>query len=167
MNVRLGKLSTGSSTGTLRRRYRHKGLVALAAVVLGGIATPFAVAYWTSSGSGAGAASAGTLATVAIDSVTAGNGLRPNGPEVNVTVHIMNANDYAVVIDSVTAGTIHSSKSGCDGAGTGVSLDLSSLTGSLPSGPSTFTASASMDDTSVSACQGATFSAVLTLAVHK
>lgn len=166
MNVRLGKFSQGS-TAQKPRRLRRRGLVTLLAVVLGGVATPFAIAYWTSSGSGAGAASTGTLAAVTIDSVTVGNNLRPSGPDVDVIIHIVNPNNYAVIIDSAAAGTVHSNKSGCDGTTTGVTLDLSSVTGTLPSGATDFTATASMDGTSVSACQGATFSAVLTLAVHK
>lgn len=166
MNVVSGKLSIGSPALGLRR-FRRKTRAAFVVVMLGAFTAPFAIAHWSSSGTGTGAASAGTLQPVAIDTVAFGLSLRPAGPATNVTVHVSNPNDYAVVIDGVTAGTIHSDKLGCDGVNTGVSLDLAVLAGNLPPGASTFVASASMTGTSASACQGARFTSVLTLAVHK
>jgi len=166
MNVRVEDPSSDDPPRTHGGR-RRKGLVTVAAALLGAIAAPAAFAYWTSSGTGAGAAGTGTLRAVTIDSVDFITPLFPNGPAADVTVHLTNPNDYAVTIDSVTAGPLTSDRSGCDGAATGVTLDLHALTGNLPPGPAVFTASASMDATSVSSCQGATFSTVLTVTVHR
>ena len=52
---------------TMPRRFGRKGRMALAVVVLAGFASTGAYAYWTTSGSGTGSASAGTLSQVTID----------------------------------------------------------------------------------------------------
>jgi hypothetical protein len=167
MNDGSQKSSTGDGMALIGRRRLRKRLVMLAILVLGGVGAPIAYAFWSSSGTGVGAASAGTLQPVVIQTVGFGTHLRPSGPMADVTMHLSNPNDYAVVFDGVSAGTVHSNKLGCDGDDTGVAMDLSSLTGTIPSGISTFVAKATMSNASASACQGATFSAAFTLAVRK
>ena len=150
------------------RRFGRKSRIALAAVILAGWASTGAYAYWTTTGQGTGTASAGTLEQVTIDSVVIGNALRPGGPAVNVTINLTNPNSFAVDIESLTAGAVTSSAGGCSGAATGVTLDLSAVTGSIQATTTLpYIASASMSTASVSACQGATFSAPLTLLVRK
>ena len=152
-----------------RRRFRRRYLVALVALVGGVTAITGAYAYWTTTGSGTGSATSGTLQTVTIDAVTFDGGtLRPGGPATSVHIPATNSNNFAVDITSLTAGPIHSDKSGCDDADTGVTIDLSGVTGSILANTTRpFTAPASMSTASVSACQGATFSAQLTLVVRK
>ena len=161
---RPGVLKEGS-----RRPFRRRYLVAFVALGAGATAVTGAYAYWTASGSGTGSGAAGTLQTVTIDSVTFDGGtLRPGGPNTAVHIPATNSNSFAVDITSLAAGPIHSDKSGCDGADTGVTVDLSGVTGSIPPNTTTsFTAPASMSTASVSACQGATFSTQLTLVVRK
>lgn len=140
----------------------------MAAVLLAGWTCTGAYAYWTTSGGGTASASAGTLANVTIDQVVVGDTLRPGGPAVNVTVKLNNPNAFAVDITSITAGAVASDMAACAGADTGVTLDLSAVTGSIPASTmETYIASASMTTASVAACQGATFSAPLTLLVRK
>ncbi len=149
-------------------RFGRKIRIALAAVLLAGFGSTGAYAYWTTTGQGTATASAGTLEQVTINSVVIGTALRPGGPSVNVTINLTNPNGFAVDIESLTAGAVTSSAGGCSGAGTGVSLDLSGVTGSIPATTTVpYIASASMTTASVSACQGATFSAPLTLLVRK
>ena len=150
-------------------RFGRKIGIALAVVVLAGFASTSAYAYWTTTGQGTATASAGTLERVTIDDVAIGNALRPGGPAVSFTLKLKNPNPFAVDIESITAGTVASSAPGCSGASTGVTLDLSGITGSIPALATAYplVASASMTAASVSACQGATFSAPLTLLVRK
>lgn len=160
--------ATRTRTRRAARRFGRKSRIALAVVLLAGFASTGAYAYWTTTGQGTGTASAGTLEQVTIDSVVIGNALRPGGPAVNVTINLTNPNSFAVDIESLTAGAVTSSAGGCSGAATGVTLDLSAVTGSIPATTTLpYIASASMSTASVSACQGATFSAPLTLLVRK
>ena len=153
---------------TTRRRFGRKGRMALAVVILAGFASTGAYAYWTTSGSGTGSASAGTLSQVTIDDVVIGAALRPNGPARDVTIKLKNPNSFPVDIVSIAADAITSDKSGCGGSGTGVTLDLSAVTGSIAANfTKSFTTSASMSASSVNECQGATFASNLTLVVHK
>ena len=142
--------------------------MAVTVIFLAGFASTGAYAYWTTSGSGTGSASAGTLSQVTIDDVVIGAALRPNGPARDVTIKLKNPNNFPVDIVSITADAITSDKLGCGGSGTGVTLDLSAVTGSIAANfTKTFTASASMSTSSATECQGSTFASNLTLVVHK
>ena len=158
-----------------RRRRRAARVFGLALIATGFIGTG-ALAYWSTTGTGTGTATAGTLATVTVDQVIIGNQLYPGGPNVDVTIQVKNSNTFPVTVFSMMAGPITSDKLGCGGGtgqDTGVTLDLSPVAGVISAGTSTtpcittFTAHASMDSTSVSACQSARFSSALTLVVHK
>ena len=161
--------SGGSRAGNASRP-GLAGRLLIPATVLAVVGGGIAYASWTGPGTGTSSASSGTLATVSIDGVSFNGSLRPNGPPAVVTITVMNTNSFAVDIVSVTAGAIISDKTGCGATGqpTGVSLDLSAVTGFVPAlTTNMYTASSSMDTTSVSACQGATFTAPLTLVVRQ
>ena len=154
----------------LLRRLGATARLLVVAAFIAMLAAGGAVAYWTTSGAGAASASAGTLNNVIIGTVTFGTpGLYPAGPAVNVSIPLTNPNSYAVDIDSITIGAagITSSNTACT-ASTGVSLNLTSITGSIPANTTnTYITSASMSAASVTDCQGTTFTAPLTLVVHK
>ena len=143
----------------------------IAAVCVGLIG--FAVAggqafgFWSQGGSGSGGAVSSTMLPATIDAVAIGGALRPNGPARSVGVVMTNPNPFPVSIAQVGVYAITSDRPGCTGAATGVSVDVGNLSGVLP-GASTTTlyASASMSTASIGACQGATFTAYLTLEVH-
>jgi hypothetical protein len=106
------------------------------------------------------------MAEVTIDNVAIGSSLRPNGPASNVTVTITNPNNFAVQIASISASSVISDTPGCSGPNTGVTLDLSDVTGMIPATTTaTYASSASMSVSAAQACQGATFSTELTLSV--
>jgi hypothetical protein len=147
-------------------------LGAAIALVLGlGAGTAFA--FFTSSGSGSGTASTGSVESVTVLGATGmvTNKLYPGGTG-DLKVEFDNPNDFAVTITTVSGnGTV----TGSGGIGTcsttGVSvptrtgLSISVVSGSdatvlIPNG-------VSMDATSDSACQGATFSVPVTLTVVK
>ena len=160
----------GGSCAGPARRLRLTGRFLLAATALAVVGGASAYAHWTTPGTGTSSASTGTLATVSIDGVSFNGSLRPAGPPADVTITVTNTNSFDVSIVSVTAGAITSDKPGCGGTGqpTGVSLDLSAVTGLVPAlTTNLYTASSSMDTTSVSACQGATFTTPLTLLVRQ
>ena len=151
----------------MKRLGRRVGFVLASVSVV--VVTTGAFAYWRTSGTGAATGGTGQLQPVTIQSIVIGSGrLRPLGPSVGVTVKLDNPNSYAVTIDTVSVGTITSGAAGCGGFGnpTGVSLDITAITGSIAAGSTaTFAASASMDASSVNACKSATFSTNLTVAV--
>jgi hypothetical protein len=165
---RLAMTAIRSSKRRTFLRFGRNGRIALAVALLAGWTTTGAYAYWTTSGQGSASANAGTLERVTIDNVVLGTALRPGGPAVSVTVNLTNPNTFAVDIESLTAGAVASSLAGCSGAGTGVTLNLVGVPGSIPANTTlTYIASASMTTASVSACQGAIFSVPLTLLVRK
>ena len=125
---------------------------------------------WSAFGSGSSSAVAASFTPITFGTLSVPNTLYP-GSTVNVSVQIVNPNAFAVTITGTSVGTVVSNAIGCGDSGskpTGVTLNLSAITGSLAaSATTTITASASMTTASVSACQGATFSAPLTVAVQR
>jgi hypothetical protein len=150
---------------TNRRIIFVMALVGTAVAAAGGAAW----ADWSGSGTGQGTAKADSFQTVTVETVTFSSDVYPGGPAVPVDIKFTNPNNFSVTIDSVTAGTTTSSNLGCGDTGnpTGVSFDLSTIVGTLEPGETTLVAAALMDTTSVSACQGATFSTPLTLVVGR
>jgi hypothetical protein len=158
--------SGNSRSWRINRRVLFVVALAGAAVAAaGGVAW----ADWSGSGSGQGTAKADSFQTVTVETVTFSSEVYPGGPAVPVDIKFSNPNNFSVTIDSLTASTTTSSNLGCGDAGnpTGVSLDLSAVVGTLASGDTTLVAIALMDATSVSACQGATFSTPLSLVVGR
>lgn len=157
----------GRPAGLLRRLSATARLLLVAGVVAlfaGGAA----VAYWTTTGAGSANASAGTLTNVTIDDVVISGTLYPLSDDLDVDIPVTNPNSYAVEIYSISVGEITSDEPDCSGATTGVELDLSLVTGTIPANETLhYPAKASMSEDSVSECQGETFSATLTLVVRK
>ena len=82
---------------------RSKIVVLLAAcagaIVVGGLA----MAYWTQSGGGSGAASTGTPAAITVNQTSTISGLYPGGPAVALAGTFTNSNAHGVSVSSVTA----------------------------------------------------------------
>lgn len=156
------------------RRWVRKPLLfgAVVALVVGlGAGTAFA--YFTSLGSGSGVASVGTPqdVTVVNASGTVTNLLYP-GATGDLLVELDNPNSYPVTIVAIAA---NGTATGSGGIGscvtTGVSANTQSgLSITVASGNNVAVVipnGASMDATSDSGCQGATFSVPVTITVHK
>lgn len=128
------------------------------------LATGVAWAYWSSSGTGSGAATAGTAAQVTFANGTPSSNLFPGGT-ADVAVLVANPNSYAVLITGLSAGTITSNNSTCTANGTGVSFNVPSSypssTYRVPANATSFpihiAGGASMSVTSDNTCQGKTF----------
>ena len=157
-----------SLTASRRRVALLSAAVALAAT--GGAA----LAFSTASGSGSGSATVNTPQPVTVSALTGGDApsssLQPGG-SADVILRLSNPNAYAVTLVGVSGATPITADSGHpDCTTTGVSFtDQTGLSISVPSGSSLvhLPAAASMDATSSSGCQGATFSIPVTLTVQK
>jgi hypothetical protein len=124
-----------------------------------------AVAAWTSSGSGAANAKAGTAAapttgTLLASAFTSGL-LYPGGPAGDAKILVNNPNPYPVKVTSVVA---NGTPTGSGGTGTctttGVSWTTQSPNASVPAGSSAtlpLTGAVSMSTASDDGCQGALF----------
>ena len=156
---------SGLRTRVLRSRFAVAviaGVVAIASV--GGLA------YWQASSSGHAIATAGTIKPVMLERVTINVGrLRPLGGPLAVEIRVKNTNDTPARIRTVVVGPVSSDRQGCGGLDrpTGVVLNVDALVGQFvpPNSTLTFAAAASMDDSSVSECQGARFRATLSVTV--
>ena len=144
------------------------GLAVLAAVLAAGGVAGSAHAYWTSAGEGAGTVSSSSFVPVSIDAVHIGGPLRPNGPGRAVGIVVANPNPFPVAIAYVDVAGVTSDRPGCTGSATGVTVLVAALTGSVlaASGTTALSAVAVMNGASVSTCQGAVFSATLTVEVR-
>ncbi len=159
--------------GFVVRRRRLVALLTAAAVLAVGGAV---WAYFTTSGSGAGHGSTGTMSTVTLNATagTASTPLYPGGTG-DVSLEVNNPNAYAVTLVSValkTGGTItaDAGHSGC--TTTGVTFaNQTGLSTTIPAGASAdridLAGAVSMNSSSLNACQGATFSIPVTITVQK
>jgi hypothetical protein len=156
------------------RRWRQAPLVfgAVAALVLG-LGAGTAYAYFSGVGSGSGAASVGTAQSVTVVEATGTvSHLLYPGASGDLLVELDNPNGYSVNIVGITGnGTV----SGSGGIGpcstTGVSVNTNNSL-SIPVAPGSDVSvvipdGVSMDATSDSGCQGATFQVPVTITVHK
>ena len=148
-------------------------LVATGVALLGGVA----FATWTATGTGNGYAKAATAQNLTFDdiSATVAATLFPGSSGVTYSYQIHNPNPYPVTVTGLSSGTavtvVSQTGTGCTAASSGVSY--TAPTGTLniavpangDSAVQTF-AGASMDDTSVDACQGAIFGLSLTATGH-
>ncbi|UTT68749.1 hypothetical protein NMQ03_16195 [Arthrobacter sp. DNA4] len=158
---------------------RGRGLKAAAlAGLLATAGAGTAYAYWTASGTGAGSAAAATMQTVTVDALVASDNpktvLYPGG-SADVVLRLSNPNPYSVQVYSVTGNgpaVADASHPGCTTTGvsfTGTAAPLSPAT-YVPANSSaliTLPGAATMDTTSLAACQGATFSVPVTAEVRK
>jgi hypothetical protein len=149
-------------------------LVAVLAVVgvlaVGGVAW----AYFTSSGSGSGHASTGTMSTVTLNASagTPSTPLYPGGTG-DVSLEVNNPNSYAVRLVSVTgSGTISHDASHSACTTTGVTFtNQAGLSTAIPASATNYpihlSGAVAMGSSSSSGCQGATFSIPVTITVEK
>ena len=156
----------------MRRRFRLLTGACVALVV--GLSAGSAYAYFTSSGSGSGAASVATTSPVTILQATGTvtNKLYP-GSSGDLRVTLNNPNSYPVTITSVSGNGPVTGSGGvgtCSNTGVTVTPGQSGLAISVPAGNPVsvvIPGGASMNATSDSGCQGATFDVPLSLTVHK
>jgi hypothetical protein len=129
--------------------------------------------YFTTSGSGAGQATAGTMSTITL-SATAGSPSTPlyPGGTGDVSLEVNNPNSYAVTLVTVTGSgsiTPDSGHTGC--TTTGVTFtNQSGLHASIPASATNYqirlAGAVSMGSSSSNGCQGATFSVPVTITVE-
>lgn len=153
---------------------RRTLIATVIAGILLGLSAAGAFAYFRSTGAGSGSGSVATPQAVSVVALTGGDAptslLQPGGT-ADVILRLNNPNAYAVTLVAVTGSTpitVDSNHSGC--TTTGVTFtNQSGLSISVPSGSSLvhIPGAAAMDTTSLSACQGATFSIPVTLTVQK
>jgi hypothetical protein len=145
-------------------------LTVVGVLALGGVAW----AYFTSSGTGSGHGSTGTMSTVAL-SATAGTASTPlyPGGTGDVSLEVNNPNSYAVTLVSVSGdGTITPDAGHSACTTTGVTFSYQSgLSTTIPASTTNFpvhlSGAVSMSTSSSNGCQGATFSIPVTITVHK
>jgi hypothetical protein len=150
---------------------RHKKLLIIPLLVGAALASGFAFAAWTSSGSGTGEAQS----TTSINSVIAPGSSTPDlypGATSSVTVTVSNPNPYPIVVNSISAGSSGVVNTSCV-AGTVTSdaraVDATGLfqTGDAvkviaAGGSGTYTLVTHMTAAAVDACKSQTFSMALT-----
>lgn len=156
------------------RRWLRMPLVlgAVIALVLG-LSGGAAYAYFTSSGSGSGVATTGTVQSVTVLGATGtvSAPLYPGDSSGDLLLKITNPNSFTLTLTTITlnsAATPDSGHSSC--TTTGVSLNNETgLSISVPTGTNTLdiTSSVSMSAASSSGCQGATFQLPVTITVQK
>jgi hypothetical protein len=139
-----------------------------------GAGAEVAWSYITAPGTGAGTATTPSLSPITIDIATATplNPLLP-GASGDAVVELTNSNASAVTLTTVVAsGTMSVSNApGCDDANSGVTFaNQSGLSVLVPAHVSDFAVdlpnAVSMADSSVTACQGATFSIPVAVTVQ-
>ena len=153
---------------------RHRRVVAVLSFVgvlaIGGTAW----AYFTSSGSGHGQGTAGTMSTVTLNA-TAGSPSTPlyPGGTADVSLEVNNPNAYAVTLRSVTGnGTIQPDAGHAGCTTTGVTFtSQTGLTTTIPANANgariDLTGAVTMSTSSSNGCQGAIFSIPVTITVQK
>jgi len=147
--------------------------VLLGGVLLAGVLP--ALAFVTTSGTGQGSATTGTMQTVTVAAFVGGDtpssALSPGGPVADVILRATNPNAFSVMVDSITGGgpiTADPGHAGCTTTGVTFTAPVSpDIT--LPPGSTLLhlAGAAAMDATSLPACQGATFHIPVTLVVHR
>jgi hypothetical protein len=137
-----------------------------------------AYAYWTTIGAGSGAATNGTMATVTVEALVAGDGpqgtLVPDGT-ADVAVRAFNPNGFEVQIYGISgngAATADANHPACTTTGVTFLDPSAPLTPAvtIPANSSvliTLPDAAAMSTASSSGCQGATFSLPVTLEARK
>ncbi|MDQ1632284.1 MAG: hypothetical protein QOC80_2256 [Frankiaceae bacterium] len=147
-------------------------VVSTAAAALTITGTGGAYAYWSTTGSGQGAAVTRTM-TVATESLTAGDAapskqLLP-GRSADAVIKVRNPNAFSVTLVSVAGTTPPSADNGC--SPTGVTFrDATGLRTGIAAGATTVVSlpsAVSMSPAAASACQGATFTIPVLIAVQR
>lgn len=153
-------------------------VAALTGVLSLAIGAGTAYAYWATGGSGSGSAGTADMLTVTVDAFVSGDTpastLVPGGT-ADVILRVRNPNAYSVEVYNVTnngAATADTAHPSCTTTGVTFAGASAPLTPSVSIAANSNTlvrlpGAASMDATSQSACQGATFHLPVTLAVRK
>ena len=161
-------------TPTRSRGFRAAALAGL--LLTAGAGTAYA--FWSGTGAGSGSAAAGTMQAVTVDALVASDNpkaaLYPGG-SADVVLRLTNPNPYSVQVYSVTGNgpvTADAAHPGCTTTGvsfTGTAAPLAPATyvAANSSALITLPGAATMDTTSLAACQGATFSVPVTAEVRK
>lgn len=151
------------------RKLRVKSVafvVALTAFSVAGMA----FAAWITSGSGSATAKAGSAVTLTTSaSATSTATLYPGGAAGDAFIKVNNPNSFPVTVNTVTgSGAITADAGHAACTTTGVTFTnatgLSIAVGAGASTDTTLTGKVSMDNTSLNACQGATFTIPVTIA---
>jgi len=147
----------------MRKSLKRTLVVGVAVVATAGAGVAYAA--WTASGTGSGYAKAGSAqAVTTADASGSVTSLLYPGGTADVLVEIKNPNPFPVSVTAVSAGTgsIVASASGC--TTTGVSFTAPGTLATAVTVPAnggdkviTLTGAAKMDNTSLDACQGASF----------
>ncbi len=139
-----------------------------------GLASGAAYGYFTSSGTGSGAASLGTptSVTVVAASGTVSSDLQPNST-ADLLVEVQNPNSYALTLTGISenGSTVTPvGGSGCTSANSGISVPTQSgLSITIPTGTNVIHIpnGAAMSSSSASACQGLAFQVPVLITVHE
>ncbi|MDR7161849.1 hypothetical protein [Arthrobacter sp. BE255] len=137
-----------------------------------------AYAYWASTGAGTGSATNGTMATVTVEALVAGDspqGTLVPGGTADVAVRAQNPNNFPVKVYAIRgngAATADANHPGCTTTGVTFVDPAAPLapTVTIPANSSVLIAlpaAAAMSTASSSGCQGATFSLPVTLEARK
>jgi hypothetical protein len=137
-----------------------------------------AYAYWAAAGAGSGSAANGTMQTVAVGALVAGDGTQNSlvpGGTADVAVRAFNPNSFPVKVHAIRgngAATADTSHPGCTTTGVTFVDPAAPLAPSvtIPANTSvliTLPGAAAMSLASLSGCQGATFSQPVTLEARK
>lgn len=132
--------------------------VSAALLVAGGTA----FAYWTVSGSGSGSATARSASGLVVTSQATVSGLYPTGSLSGGSLSVANNNPFAVTISS-SFGSAWTTKSGCTGSVVTFSVAAGAPTSIAANSSVSVPFSASMSNAAEDLCQGATFTATLTV----
>ncbi|MFF1831270.1 hypothetical protein [Paenarthrobacter sp. NPDC058040] len=181
MNTTRHVLRSQNVRPTQPGRFARTAAATVALSILGGVGSAYA--YWTATGLGGGTSANGSMQTVTVDALVAGDtpqtSLVPGGT-ADVVLRATNPNPHAVTVYGVTgngAVTADAGHSGCTTTGVSFTPPAAPLvqpgTGqpvTIPANTSillTLQGAASMSAASVSACQGAIFTVPVTLEVRK
>jgi hypothetical protein len=142
----------------MNRLSRRTSIIAASTAAAVLIAGGAAVAYWTTTGSGTGTATAGTTAPVTIAQVGSVTGLYPGGPAQTISFKVTNPNPGSVTLSAVAVAVSGTSDAGCTAADFTV-VDPTDVAGPLVGGGNftSTTATIKMDNTASNqdACKSA------------
>jgi hypothetical protein len=149
----------------------RKKILALGVVVGVLAALGIAFAAWTATGTGNGYAKAKTAVDLSTVAVTPAATLYP-GATGNALISIVNPNDYQIQVTDITGnGAIVTSSPNVPACDASTGVTFTNQTGQTLNVPAhsagtlfTLTGAVSMDNSSVDACQGATFTIPVSLA---
>lgn len=147
----------------LRKRSRAAVVVASTAVVA--IASSgIAYGFWTTSGSGAGSATAGTALVLPVSGTASVSGLYPTASNLpGGTIQVTNPNPFNVTLTSTAFASAVTTTSGCTGTTVTFNVAAGAPTSIAKNAFVSVPFTASMSNAAENQCQGATFTALLSV----